>query len=67
MRGTDAQGQPIRWVPRQADPPGDGRTGDLRGLPPLPPPAGDLPDLLPLLNAMRTVLIAAGLAREEEG
>jgi len=58
------EGQPIRYVPRvDATRPSPATPRDR--LPRLPPPAVTDTDAVELANAMRQLLIDAGLAREE--
>jgi len=74
MRTTDSSGRPLRYVPRQRDPLRDPPRGttDLPGplpmprLPTLPGEAVDKESLYALVNAIRTLLLAAGLAVEEK-
>jgi hypothetical protein len=78
---TDSSGRPLRWVPRQHPPassevaigfePGEValpralQQQPAGPLPTLPPEARDLESALLLLNGMRDLLLAAGMAREE--
>jgi len=74
MRTTDNQGRPMRYVPRQRDPLRDPPRGttDLPGplpvpeIPSLPGEAVDKESLYALVNAIRAVLLSAGLAVEGE-
>jgi hypothetical protein len=77
MRTTDSQGRPMRYVPRQPDPFRDPAPHAMAPLPdpmeglrpagfaPLPAAASDEESLYRLVNAMRALLVAAGVPEEE--